>query len=38
MEKILLIEDDDGLALGSEYALKKEGFTVSRGEDLKGGR
>lgn len=38
MEKILLIEDDDGLALGIEYALKKEGFTVSRGEDLKGGR
>lgn len=37
MEKILLVEDDDGLAEGLLYALRQEGFEVFRAAALQAG-
>lgn len=34
MNRILLVEDDEGLALGIEFTLKDEGFDVKRAEDV----
>ncbi|WP_454054618.1 response regulator transcription factor [Clostridium sp. Marseille-Q7071] len=34
MNRILLVEDDEGLALGIEFTLKDEGFEVTRAEDV----
>ncbi|MGL4771942.1 MAG: response regulator transcription factor [Clostridium sp.] len=34
MGKILLVEDDKQLALGVEYALRSEGYTVLKGETI----
>ena len=36
MNRILLVEDDEGLALGIEFTLKDEGFDVIRAEDVEG--
>lgn len=33
--KILLVEDDEPLAMGIEYALKKQGFDVSKAKSIK---
>ena len=38
LNKILLVEDDDSLALGIEFALKDEGYEVKRTATLEGGR
>jgi len=38
LNKILLVEDDDSLALGIEFALKDEGYDVKRTATLEGGR
>ncbi|CAM2919005.1 response regulator transcription factor [Hathewaya histolytica] len=34
MNKILLVEDDEALAIGIEYTLKSEGFEVNRAKNL----
>ena len=34
MNRILLVEDDEGLALGIEFTLRDEGFEVMRAEDV----
>ena len=38
LNRILLVEDDDSLALGIEFALKDEGYEVKRTATLRGGR
>ena len=38
MSRLLLVEDDEALALGIEFTLKDEGYEVSRGATLKEGR
>jgi len=38
LNKILLVEDDDSLALGIEFALKDEGYDVKRTATLEDGR
>ena len=38
MKKILLIEDDAALAMGTEYALKAEGYDVIHAENLNAAR
>lgn len=38
MNKILLVEDDEALALGVEYTLKEEGYEVSRASLVKTGK
>ncbi|WP_125152308.1 response regulator transcription factor [Clostridium rectalis] len=35
MSRILLVEDDEGLALGMEFTLKDEGFSVNRSSSVK---
>lgn len=37
LNKILLVEDDDSLALGIEFALSDEGYEVRRASTLEGG-
>lgn len=38
MEKILLVEDDTNLAIGIEYSLKSEGYSVNLADTLEKGR
>lgn len=38
MNKLLLIEDDEALALGIEFTLKDEGYEVFRGATIAGGK
>ena len=38
MHRILLVEDDFALAMGTEYALQSEGYEVVRAENVKRAR